>query len=216
MEHMRKTRLLLADDHAIFLEGLRRILDPHFDVVGTVTDGQALASAAQALDPEIIVTDITMPVVNGIEATRWIRSANREVKIVFLSVHSEMVYVREALAAGGSAYVLKTCASTELVTAIHEVLAGRVYVTPSIMAPMSPVSAPADGQPGDGSPVLTTRQREVLRSIAEGYTTKETAAVLKISTRTVEFHKYQMMQQLGVRSVAELTRFAIRHGILMP
>jgi DNA-binding NarL/FixJ family response regulator len=213
---MTKTRVLLADDHGIFLEGLRRILDSHFDVVGTVTDGQALASAAQALDPEIIVTDITMPVVNGIEATRWIRSTNREVKIIFLSVHSEMVYVREALAAGGSAYVLKTCASTELVTAIQEVLLGRVYVTPSIMAPMSQGLTAGDKGPVDGTPVLTARQREVLRSIAEGYTTKETASVLKISTRTVEFHKYQMMQQLGVRSVAELTRFAIRHGILGP
>ncbi len=181
-----------------------------------VGDGQALTSAAQALHPDLIVTDIAAPVVNGIEAVRRIRRTDSRVKIVLLSAHSDLVTIIEALTAGGSAYVLKSSAQAELVGAMQQALMGRVYVTPSIVKAMNPGPAASNGLQDDDATRLTARQREVLSSIAKGDTTKETAAALKISIRTVEFHKYHLMRQVGVRSVAELTRLAIRLGIVAP
>lgn len=212
---MNGVSILLADDHAIVLEGLRRVLQkPRFEVAGAVGDGAAMVRAAQSLQPDVIVADITMPVLNGIEAARQIRKINKKVKIIFLTMHPDITYATEALAAGGSGYVLKSSAGEELVTAIDEALRGRVYITQSISGPVR--QALEVGLPGHGSGQgrLTLRQREVLQLLVEGRTAKEIANVLCVSPRTVEFHKYRLMREIGVRTTPELTRWAIGHGII--
>jgi len=204
--------VLLADDHAIVLEGLRRVLEPDFEIVGEVADGRALVAAAATLLPDIIVTDISMPLLNGIEAIRQIRNVNRKVIIVFLTMHPDVTYAAEALGAGGSAYVLKTSAGAELLDAIREALGGGIYVTPSIdreVVRAQMERAGGDDVTGD----LTPRQREVLQLLGEGRSLKDVAAILKISTKTVEFHKYRVMSKLGLRTNAELTKYAVKLGM---
>ena len=204
--------VLLADDHAIVLEGLRRVLEPDFEIVGEVADGRALVAAAAMLRPDIVVTDISMPLLNGIEAVRQIRKVNRKVIIVFLTMHPDVTYAAEALGAGGSAYVLKTSAGAELLEAIREALSGGVYVTPSIdreVVRAQMERAGGDDVTGD----LTPRQREVLQLLGEGRSLKDVAAILKISTKTVEFHKYRVMSKLGLRTNAELTKYAVKLGM---
>lgn len=204
---MNRVRLLLADDHALVAAGLRKLLEPEFDVVGTVSDGRALVAAAGRLRPDVILLDISLPLLNGIDAARAIKRASPEVKIVFVTMHADPNYVDEAFRAGGSGYVLKRSAASELVTAIGEVLAGRNYITPLVTA------QPA---PGRRTGELTARQREVLRLVAEGRSTKEIAGILKISIKTVEFHKSGIMQKLSMHSTAELTKYAIDHGMIGP
>ena len=211
---MKRPRLLLGDDHAIILDGLRRILEPHFDIVGSVQDGRALVAAAQELHPDVVVADISMPLLNGIEAARQILKADPRVKIVFLTMHPDVTYATEAFRAGASGYVLKNSAASELVTAIQEVLKGRTYLTPlvakDVIASLLEVPAPWEKLP----PALTPRQREILQLVAEGRAAKDIAAILNISPRTVEFHKYRIMEVLGLRTTAELTQYAIKHGIV--
>ena len=209
----RRRRVLLADDHAIVLEGLRRVLEPDFEIVGEVADGRALVDAAATLRPDIIVTDISMPLLNGIEATRQIRKLNRRVKIVFLTMHADVTYAAEALGAGGSAYVLKSSAGARLLDAIGEALGGRIYVTPSIDREVLRVQMEQAGRRDDLQTQLTPRQREVLQLLAEGKSLKEVAAILKISIKTAEFHKYRIMKQLGVRTNAEMTKYAVKLGL---
>ena len=211
---MNPQRILLADDHAIILEGLRRILEPHFEVVGEVSDGRALVDAAAKLQPSIIVADISMPLLNGIDAARQIRKFDQKVKIVFLTMHPDVTYASEALAAGGSGYVLKSSAGTEIVDAIREALAGKVFITPSIDKVLVMAHMDRAGHARDPDSDLTKRQREVLQLLGEGKSLKETAGILNISIRTVEFHKYQVMKHLGIRSNAELTKYAIKLGIV--
>jgi DNA-binding NarL/FixJ family response regulator len=207
----KRLRILLADDHQVVIEGLRRILETEFKIVGVVTDGQAMVRASARLKPDILVADVTMPLLNGLEAARQILKASPESKIVFLTMHPDVTYALDALDAGAFGYVLKSSAGQQLVTAIHEAVKGRVYVTPSITARSvrsrcgrPPVPRQHESQP------LTPRQREVARLVAEGRPAKEIADLLKISVRTVEFHKYQAMESLGLKSVAELVQFAIR------
>lgn len=209
-----KNRLsvLLADDHAIVLEGLRHILEPEFEIVGTVADGRTLVAAVQNLRPDIVVLDISMPLLNGIQAAQLIRKANRAVILIFLTMHTDAAYAQEALEAGGSGYVLKASAGAELITAINHAARGRVFITPSIARSMLPLQRTACASAD--SPRLTARQREILRSIAQGRTAKEIAGLLNLSPRTVEFHKYRLMSELAVRTTAELVQFAIRHGVL--
>jgi DNA-binding NarL/FixJ family response regulator len=202
---MKRARLLLADDHALVVAGLRKLLEPEFDVVGTVADGRALVVEAERLQPDLILLDISLPLLNGIDAARTVKNAFPGVKLVFVTMHSDPDYVAEAFRAGGSGYVLKRSAASELVTAIGEVLAGRTYLTPLVA--VQPAPARRTGK-------LTERQREVLRLVAEGRSTKEIAAILRISIKTVEFHKSGIMQKLSIRSTAELTRYAIDHGII--
>ncbi len=211
---MNRPTVLLADDHEVVIEGLRRILDPEFDIVGTVPDGRALVAAAARLNPDVIVADISMPLLNGVEAARQIKSAQKRIHIIFLTMHPDVTYITEALEAGSSGYVLKSSAGSELVTAIREALDGRCYVTPSIALPLE--GALRDGLAGSQRKpgVLTARQREVLQLVAEGRPVKEIAGILHLSSRTVEFHKYGIMRQLGLRTTAELTHYAIKHGIL--
>jgi DNA-binding NarL/FixJ family response regulator len=208
---MKRITILLADDHAIVIEGLRRILArKQFKIVGAVSDGHALVKAAHELKPDITITDIAMPLLNGIEAARQIRGHNPQAKIIFLTMHPEVIYARQALSAGGSGYVLKTSAGDELVTAINEALAGRVYVTESIARAVDAGAASGASRLDN----MTRRQREVLQLLAEGRQAKEIAATLNLSPKTVEFHKYRLMDVLGVRTIAELARYAAKNGLV--
>jgi len=212
---VKRTKILLADDHAVVIEGLRRILDrPEFEVVKAVADGRALVRAAVESQADIIVADVVMPLLNGIEAARQIRQQNPKAKIIFLTMHTEPIYAVEALAAGGSGYVLKSSAGDELVTAIRRVLEGHVYVAKAIAQSVKKAS---EERPKSGDLTtnwLTNRQREVLQLLAEGLQVKEIAATLNLSPRTVEFHKYRIMDTLGVRTVAELARYALKRGVV--
>ena len=211
---MKRPRILLGDDHAIVLDGLRRILEPHCDIVGSAEDGRALVAAAEKLRPELVVVDISMPLLNGIEAARQIRKAHPQTKVIFLTMHPDATYATEAFRAGASGYVLKNSAASELVTAIQEVLKGRTYLTPRVAKDAIESWVQAPGQSEAPSASLTSRQREILQLVAEGKSAKEIAAILTISPRTVEFHKYRIMEVLGLRTTAELTQYALKHGIV--
>jgi DNA-binding NarL/FixJ family response regulator len=199
-----RPRLLLADDHPLFLEGVRRLLESKYEVLGTVADGKALIAAALQLRPDIIVADISMPEMNGLAAAQIIHKTVPSAKFIVLSVHSDRAYVSEAFRAGVKGYVSKRAAAAELLTAIKLVLEGRTYVTPLVGPP-----APASKNPKR----LTLRQLEILRLVAEGYQNKEIAQLLKISVKTVEFHKTRIMSELDIHTPAGLTRYAIDHGI---
>jgi DNA-binding NarL/FixJ family response regulator len=211
---MSRCTLLLADDHDIVLAGLRLLLDqPDYEIVGAVTDGRALVQAARKLNPDVVITDLTMPLLNGLDAARQIRLNNPAVKIIFLTMHPDIGYATEALALGSCGYVLKSTVSDELPIAIHEVMEGRTYVAQAIAEPVRRALQPKHRE----KPVigrLTIRQREVLQLIAEGRAVKEIAFMLDVSPRTVEFHKYRIMEELGVRTTAELVRSAMTLGIL--
>src|SRR5499433_2836843 len=211
---MNKTRVLLADDHTIVAEGLRSLLEDEFEFVGAVSDGRALLDAAQKLKPDVIVADISMPLLNGLDAVRQLKREGVTAKIVFLTMHAEAQLAAEAFRAGASGYLLKSSAGEELITAIHEVVKGRAYVTPLITKDVLNFLMGAARQPDQPSVNLTPRQREVLQLVAEGRTMKEIASVLNISTRTVESHKYEMMEALGVQTNAELVQYAIKIGLV--
>jgi DNA-binding NarL/FixJ family response regulator len=208
---MRRARVLLADDHAIVAEGVAKLLGAEFDLVATVADGGALVEETRIHHPDVVVADLAMPVLNGLEALSRIRAEAAGVKVIFLTMHGDPALAAQALRAGASGYVLKHSAGEELIRAIHEVLQGRVYVTPLIAgAALSAVAhrtGPLEGR-------LTNRQLEVLRLVAEGHPMKEVAAALHISRRTVETHKYEIMQVVGVKTTAELIRFALDHFLV--
>ncbi len=211
---MKRARVLLADDHKIVVAGLKGILEPEFELVGTVHDGRALLKAARELRPDVIVVDISMPLLNGIEAVRQLKKANDRAKVVFLTMHPDVTYASRAFEAGASGYVLKHSAPAELVTAIREALQGRTYVTPMIAGELMRSYQDGSGKRKDPIRTLTPRQREVLQLLAEGHSAKDAAAILGISPRTAEFHKYRMMRELGIRTNAELMQYAIKHGVV--
>ena len=212
---MKRWRILLADDHDVVVTGLRLILaQPAFEIVGVVKDGHALVIAAAELKPDIIITDVTMPLLNGIEAAEQIRRKNRRVKIIFLTMHPDVTYAAEALAAGGTGYVLKSSAGEELPEAVHKAMKGQIYLPKSMEAAVARTLELRAGSPRGSTDNLTRRQREVLQLIAEGRPVKEIAAALHLSPRTVEFHKYRIMEELGARSAAELVRYAVKRGIV--
>jgi len=211
---MNPARILLADDHAVVIEGLRRMLDsPQFEVVGVATDGRALLEAAARLRPDIIISDIAMPLLNGIDAARELRERDPHLKIIFLTMHSEVMFATAALAAGALGYVLKSAAGEELLSAIRNALQGRVYVSKAIAQSVKHAGEVMLTKRGVVNG-LTHRQREILQLLAEGRQTKEIATVLNLSPKTVEFHKYRIMDMLGVHTAADLTRYALRHGII--
>lgn len=214
MTRLLRPRLLLADDHRLVAEGLKSLLAPEFELVGVVEDGLALREAARELRPDVIVADITMPHLNGIEALSELKKDNPGVKVVFLTMHREVAYARRALEAGALGFVLKHSAPAELVTAIRAALDGRTYLTPAIAGDVLRVMRGQPDKPGDAVASLSSRQREILQLLAEGRAAKEIADVLGISTRTVEFHKYQMMEVLNLHTNAGLIHFAIKHGIV--
>ena len=211
---MSRPRILIADDHQILAEGLRGLLEPEFEVVAVVADGRALVAAARELQPDVIVADVSMPSLGGIEAATQLRAQGIKARVVFLTMHQEVGYARRAMEAGGAGYVLKHSAASELVTAVHAALRGQIYVTPMIAGALLQSYRAGDTPTHDPGQVLTPRQREVLQLFAEGRSAKEVAAVLKISVRTAEFHKARILDTLGLQTTAELVQYAIRHGII--
>jgi DNA-binding NarL/FixJ family response regulator len=210
---MRRPQLLLADDHNILVEGLKALLAPEFEVVATAGDGREVLEAAEKHRPDLILLDISMPGLNGIEATRRLRQSNPDAKMIILTMHADLSYVSAAFAAGASGYVLKQSAPTELVAALHEVESGRLYVSSLIQQRLGTEMPAFLRQPKNRSADLTSRQREVLQLLAEGRVRKEIAQILGVSVKTVEFHKQKITEKLGIHTDAALTAYAIRHGI---
>ena len=208
----RRITVLIADDHAIVKEGLVSLLQGHdFDVVGAVGDGQQLIDAARRLRPDVIVTDLTMPGLSGLEVLSLLKTERLPSKVVVLTMHNDGERASQALRAGAAAFLLKESAGEELVTAIAHAMEGRIYLTPSVTRAVMEVMV--DGK-RPAAPALTPRQLEVLRRVAKGQRMKEIAAVLHLSTRTVETHKYELMHVLGVHSTAELVRYALEHRLI--
>lgn len=211
---MRRPRILLADDHVMFSEGLRRILESQFEIVGTVENGRDLLTAAKRLRPDVIVADISMPLLNGIEAARRLQNMPHAPKIVFLTMHEDSTFATAAFRAGASSYILKRSAPAEIITAVREAARGRTYISPLIAGDVLNTLMAKRDYAEKLNPELTSRQREILQLFAEGKSPKEIATVLNVSVRTVEFHKYRIIKATGARTMAELTRYAIAHGII--
>ena len=207
---MSRPRVLLADDHRIVSEGLKSLLADDFDLVGVVEDGAELIQAAKTLSPDVIVTDISMPNMSGIEAVGQLKRDNPSVKVVFLTMHHDPAFVQRAVAAGGDGYVVKHAAASELVLAVRAALRGQTFISPSLASLVL-----RERQNGTEAPerALTTRQQEILGFVMRGCSAKKIAARLNISPRTVEFHKYQIMQTFDLHNTAELIHFAIKQGI---
>ncbi len=211
---MKKPRILLADDHTLFVEALQKVLEAEFDLVGSVGDGRALLDAAPRLNPDVILLDLSMPLLNGIDAAQQLRRAVPDAKLVFLSMHGDPTYVTEAFRAGASGYVLKRANATELIHAINTALRGQVYISPLLA---KGVLDPLLHQPASPSGLraeLTPRQREVLQLVAEGRSLKEIASILCVSVKTVEFHKTRIGKQLGLHTTVDLTKYAMSHGLV--
>ena len=213
---MSRARVLIADDHKIVTEGLKKLLGPEFDIVGAVENGRELVKAVQTVRPDVIVADISMPGINGIEAVLQIKKIYKEIKVVFLTMHPDVAYAASAFKAGASGYVLKHSAPDELVTAIHAALQGKTYVTPLIAGKLLQHYEEQSSGNTEKLPVLSHREREVLRLLAEGHSAKEIASILDVSVKTVEYHKYRMMESLGIKTLAELIRYAVKKGISAP
>jgi DNA-binding NarL/FixJ family response regulator len=207
-----RVRVLLADDHRILVEGLRSLLVPEFDLIGVVEDGRAMVEAAKALKPDVIVADITMPQLNGIEALEEVKKFDPHVRVIFLTMHRDVAYARRALEAGAVGFVPKHSALNELVLAVRAAAQGRTFISPTLAGEIekNPLET------ADPVASLTLRQREILRLLVDGLTTKEIGSKLHISARTVEAHKYRMVESIGIKSNAELIHFAIKHGIVGP
>jgi DNA-binding NarL/FixJ family response regulator len=206
---MGRPRILLADDHTILLDAFKALLESEFDVVGAVTDGRALLAECARLTPDVVVLDIAMPLLNGLDAGRQIKSERRSVKLIYLTMNPEPRLAAEALRLGASGYLLKSSAATELQQAIREALKGRSYITPLIAGEV--VKSLLETRE---APELTTRQREVLQLLAEGRSMKEVGGILNVAPRTVAFHKYRMMEQLRLKTSAELIQFAVKQGVV--
>ncbi len=211
---MTRARVLLADDHRIVAEGLKSLLSAEFELVGVVEDGRALVAAAKQLRPDVVVADITMPQLNGLDALPHLKKEDPSVKVVFLTMHKDVAYARRALESGASGFVLKHSAATELIDAVRAAVKGKTYLTPALAGDVLHAMKQRPESGSDPVALLTPRQREILQLLAEGRSAKEIGAALDISARTVEFHKYQMMEALGLHATAELLHFAIKHGIV--
>lgn len=210
---MNRPRLILIDDHRIVAEGLKGILSAEFDLAGVFTDGKAMVDAARTLQPDVIVADISMPELNGIEALGILRNDGIGIPVVFLTMHRELGYARRALEAGASGYVLKHAAPDELVQAVRAALEGGTFVSPALAGALFDTRNNGAEAPVDPVSQLTARQRDILRLLADGHSAKEIARRLDISSRTVEFHKYKMMELLNVKSSAKLIHLAIARGL---
>ena len=209
---MARPRVLLADDHNLFLGALERLLAPECEIVGTASDGRALVADAVRLKPDVVILDIAMPLLSGLLAGRQIKQLCDSIKLVFVTMNEDAELAAEAFRAGASAYLLKRSAAEELLLAVREVVKGRSYVTPLVTAGL--VGSFMDAAGRKPAHELTPRQREVLQLLAEGHSMKQVAALLNVTPRTVAFHKYRMMEQLNIRSNAELIQFALTHHII--
>jgi DNA-binding NarL/FixJ family response regulator len=210
---MSRPRVLLADDHTLLLDAFQKLLAEDCDVVGAVSNGHALLEAAEKLRPDVAVVDIAMPLLNGIDAARRLRQLNPDIRIVFLTMNEDPDLAAEAFRAGASGYLLKRSAASELLTAISEVMKRRSYVTPLVTEGLVGSMLHKSGT-GQSPEELTPRQREIVQLIAEGRSMKEVGSILNIAARTVAFHKYRIMNQLHIKTTAELIQYAIRHHIV--
>jgi DNA-binding NarL/FixJ family response regulator len=208
-----RTRVLLADDHLMLVEALKKVLEVEYDVVGSVGDGLALLNAAERLRPDVVVLDIAMPLLNGLDAGRQLRNNLPAAKLVFLTMNEYPYLVGEAFRAGASAYLLKQGAALELTLAISDVLKGKTYVTPCIAGGLANISL-LDPETREQAPQPTARQRQVIQLLAEGRSMKEIADLLHITMRTVASHKYRVMEILQIKTSAELVRYAVKHRIV--
>ena len=209
-----RSRILIADDHTLVAELCKKLLETEFDVVGTVSDGQALVRAAGELKPDVIVVDVAMPILNGLDAARQVREMLPAVKVIFLTMNPDIEIAAEAFRRGANGYLLKTCAAAEMVLAVRDVLRGKSYMSPALSKDTVNFLRNQDRQLVNEDERLTERQREVLQLLAEGKVMKEVSTILHMSTRTVAYHKYRMMEVLGAKSTAELVKYAIKHHII--
>jgi DNA-binding NarL/FixJ family response regulator len=209
---MAKPRVILADDHTMLVEAFEKLLSPECEIVAKVADGRALVAAVQTHHPDVVVLDVAMPLLNGLDAARQIKQIDRSVRLVFVTMNEDPDLAAEAFRAGGAAYLLKRSAGSELLTAIREAMKHRSYVTPLVTEGM--LGALMHSTPDAGARQLTTRQREVLQLLAEGKSMKEVGSILNVTPRTVAFHKYRMMEQLKIKTNAELIQYAIRHNLI--
>jgi DNA-binding NarL/FixJ family response regulator len=207
---MSRPRILMADDHLMLLEAFKALLEPDFEVVGMVSNGRTLVEEFARLHPDVVLLDVAMPLLNGLDAGRQLKAQRRGVKLIYLTMNPDADLASEALRLGASGYVLKSSAAQELKQAIHEALRGRSYITPLITRDV--VGSLIERRPRQQE--LTARQREVLQLLAEGKSMKEVAAILDLTPRTVAFHKYRMMEQLRLKTSAELVRFAVQSGVV--
>lgn len=211
---MKKPRVLLADDHTFVLEGFKKLLEEHCELVGAVEDGRALIETAIRLKPDIVILDISMPRLNGIEAAKKLKKQLPGTKLIFVTMHADAAYVNEAFRTGASGYLLKRSAAMELLQAVQSVMDGNFYITPIISKEI--VTALLKLGPSRLATIddLTTRQREILQLVAEGFSAKAIASQLKISHRTIEFHKAKIMEQLDLHTTADLVKYAITQGLV--
>lgn len=212
---MKRVRILLADDHTLVSDGFRKLLEPEFEVVGTVGDGRALLKAAEELKPDLVLVDVGMPLLNGLDAARQLKKSMPKLKIIFLTMNPDSDVAREALRIGASGYLLKNSRGDEFLRAVRDVVKGTSYVTPQIRQEMEERFI-RDPKAANRPRHLTARHREILQMLAEGRSPKEIAFILDISVRTVRFHKYEIMKELGIASNAELVQYAIKHSLIPP
>jgi DNA-binding NarL/FixJ family response regulator len=209
-----RPKIMIADDHTLVAEACKRLLEAEYEVVATVGDGRALVRVAATLKPQVIVIDIGMPLLNGLDAAQQIKQLMHSVKLVFLTMNTDADLAAEAFRRGASAYLLKTCAASELVVAVREVLKGKSYLSPAIAKDTVDFLLRQDKEIIEEGQRLTERQREVLQLIAEGKSMKEVASVLNLTPRTVAFHKYRIMEVLNAKSNAQLVQYAIRNHLI--
>jgi DNA-binding NarL/FixJ family response regulator len=209
-------RVMLADDHTMLVEAFRKLLEPHFEIVGTVSDGRALLEMAPKLNPDVIVVDISMPLLNGLEAGLRLKEQLPRMKLIFLTMNRDPDLATKAMDSGASAYLLKTSAAEELIRSIGIALKGKFYVTPQIVRGMEKAFINGSRAKGRDKRELTPRQREVVHLLAEGKSMKEVGRILNLTARTVAFHKYRAMEELNIETTAELIQFAIKSNILIP
>jgi len=210
---MGKTRILLADDHTLVAEAIQRLLEPEFEVVGVVADGRSLVREACALKPDVVLVDLNMPMLNGLDASEQLKAADPGLKIIVLTMNEDAEIAALTMRTWASGYLLKKSAGSELVKAVREVLRGGKYITPALEEVLAELAAREPRSPEAGR-VLTQRQREVLQLLAEGHTMKEAAAILNVAARTVAFHKYRIMEDFGLANNSELLRFAIKQRVV--
>jgi DNA-binding NarL/FixJ family response regulator len=209
-----RSRILIADDHNLVAELCKRLLEPEFQVVGTVSNGRDLVRAAAELKPDVIVVDVAMPVLNGLDAGKQVKEALHTVKLVYLTMNTDPELALEAFDRGASGFLLKTCAASEMVLAVREVLRGKTYVSPTLKERVAYLRWERKKMIVEEADRLTERQREILQLLAEGKVMKEIAYTLNLATRTVAFHKYRIMDVLGTKSNAELVRYAVKKHLV--
>ena len=211
---MKRWKVLIADDHSMVIDGLRSLLEPEFEVVGAVNDGRAVLPEVRKLQPDVVIIDISMPLLNGLDCTRQLHDTGCTAKILILTMHPDATLAQEALAAGASGYLLKSSPGSELKGALRDVLQGRTYLSPGVTRDAVEIMGRMTSIHEDVWAHLTPRQREVLQLLAEGKSHKELADILNISVKTAEYHKYAILEKLGLKTNAELVQYAIRHGII--